>query len=59
METERISCHESVVRAYKRIKNDQMTNVWDRLVRLPLDFVSFQRKISTGKLMSPARSLRS
>ncbi len=30
MEKERISYHESVLKAYERIKKDNMTNVWDR-----------------------------
>lgn len=30
MEKERISYHESVLRAYERIKKDGITNVWDR-----------------------------
>ncbi len=30
MEDERISYHESVRRAYRRIKEDGMTNIWDR-----------------------------
>jgi carbon-monoxide dehydrogenase catalytic subunit len=30
MEKERISHHESVVKAYERIKRDGMTNIWDR-----------------------------
>lgn len=30
MEKERISYHESVLKAYERIKKDGMTNVWDR-----------------------------
>ena len=30
MEKERISYHESVLRAYERIKRDGLTNVWDR-----------------------------
>jgi len=30
MEKERISYHESVIKAYERIKADGMTNIWDR-----------------------------
>jgi carbon-monoxide dehydrogenase catalytic subunit len=30
MEDERISCHESVRKVYRRIKEDGMTNIWDR-----------------------------
>lgn len=30
MEGDRISYHESVLKAYERIKKDGMTNVWDR-----------------------------
>ena len=30
MEEERISYHKSVQKVYKRIKNDGMTNIWDR-----------------------------
>ncbi len=32
MEKERISYHESVQKAYERIKKDNMTNIWDRYV---------------------------
>jgi len=32
MENERISYHESVQKAYERIKKDGMTNIWDRYV---------------------------
>ena len=30
MEKERISQHESVLKAYERIQRDGMTNIWDR-----------------------------
>lgn len=30
MEEDRISYHESVLKAYERIKMDKMSNVWDR-----------------------------
>ena len=30
MERDRISYHESVLKAYERIKKDGMTNIWDR-----------------------------
>ena len=30
MEKDRISHHESVIKAYERIKADGMTNIWDR-----------------------------
>jgi len=32
MEGDRISYHESVRKAYERIKKDGMSNVWDRYV---------------------------
>ena len=30
MEGKRISYHDSVLKVYERIKNDNMTNIWDR-----------------------------
>ena len=30
MEKDRISYHQSILRAYDRLKRDNMTNLWDR-----------------------------